>query len=525
MIKNIKLFLTVLIILLSAFTPLNSYADSPLINLYKERNELSYLAKPDIASLVFYSDFDFSAGEQLYYNKDIKDLLKKIENANELYSQSNVSASYYECRRILREMKPNDFYYMYLAYKFTQMGFYSLSKEAFSKVSDNEIWASHTENIKTNLIPLFELRLPEEIFMSELLCDIKFNNLTEESVKKLIKSDKSLSNSDYGSYIKAVAYYTEKNHKKALSEIEKALSKNPDNIEYIKCKAEILIALENRREALKTLDLIDKSNIIFTETIRSVDKIKYYILSSSGKNENEDKYNLAYYFYLNKDYPRAVKELTALVSKGELKKPAELLGKIYFITGKAESAEKLYEKCITKNKKVPFAYKGLGDILLSQKNYGQAYEKYKTAYRYDKKNPEILTALVVTAAKTNAAEEKYKYLLKLKKIAPTNFRTLYLCSKLTGDKDNHVLKSALKYNPFYPEGWLDLTEYEYRKDNLKMAEEYVNTAAFVTTDNPRYFYYKSLVNSSKNDITTALEDIKHSKEFAKQKGYGSYEKL
>ena len=502
-----------------------SYADSPLIDLYKGRNELSYLANSDISSLVFYSEYDFSADEQLYYNSDIKELIRKIDHAGELYNQSNVSTSYYECRKILREMKPNDFYYMYFAYKFAQMGFFSLAKEAVSKVKDSEIWNSHAESIKTNLIPLFELRLPEEIFMAELYCDIKFNNLTEESIKKLVKNGKTLSNSDYGSYVKAVAYYTEKKYKKALSEIEKALSKNSENIEYIKCKAEILIALENRKEALKTLNLIDEKNIIFIETIKSVDKIKYYILSSSGKNENENKYNLAYYFYLNKDYQRAMKELSALVSKGELKKPAELLGKIYFITGKTENAEKLYEKCVSKNKKASFAYKGLGDILLSQKDYERAYERYKTAYKYDKKNSEILTALVVTAAKTNAAEEKYKYLLKLKKIAPTNFRTLYLCSKFTGDKDNHVLKSSLKYNPFYPEGWLDLAEYEYNRDNIKMAEEYVNTAAFITKNNPRYFYYKSLVNSSKNDIKTALEDIKHAKAFINQEGYKTYEQL
>lgn len=524
MIKH-RLFFTILVLIFCVFSPLSVFADSSLIDLYKERNELSYLADTDVSSLIFYSEYDFSIDKQIYYNSDVKILLNKFAHAEELYNQSNVAVSYFEHRKILREMKPNDFYYMLLAYKFAGMGFFSLAEEAVSKVQDKEIWTSHIKTIKANMFPLIELKIPEEIFMAELICDIKFNNLTEESVNKLTKSDKVLANSDYGQYIKALAYYTEKNYKKALSEIEKALAKNSENIDYIKCKSEILVALGDKEEALKTLDEINKKNVLFIETIKSIDKIKYYILSSSGKNENENKYNLAYYFYLNKDYIRAIKELSALVTKGDIKKAPKLLGKIYFITGKTENAEKIYEKAILKNKKCAYAYKGQGDILLLQKDYEKAYEKYKLAYKYDKKDAEILTALIVTTMKTDKKAEKYKYLVKLKKVAPTNFRTLYLCSKLTGNEENHVLKASLKYNPFYSEGWLDLAQYEYNRDNLQMSEQYVNTAAFLTKNNPRYFYYKSLVNSSKNDIKTALEDLKHAKEFAKQKEYDINEQL
>ena len=505
--------------------PTGVYAENSLIELFQERTKLSYLANADVDSLVFYSEYDFSKDNKLYYNDDVRKLIARINHVEELYSQSNVSVAYFESRKIIREMKPNDFYYMIFAYKLAGMGFFSLAQEAVSKVKDKEIWQSHIDSIKTNMFPLISLTITEEIFMAELTCDITYNNLSEESINKMQKSDKVLYNSDYALYIRALAYYTEKNYKKALSEIEKAISKNSENINYIKSKSEILIADGDNKEALKTLESINKKDVIFIETIKSIDKVRYYILSQSGKNENENKYYLAYYFYLNKDYQRAIKELSALVTKGDLKKAPALLGKIYLLTGKTDNAEKLYEKCLLKNKKSSFAYKGQGDILLSKKEYDKAFEKYKTAFKYNKKDTDILVGLIVSAIKTNNNTEKYKYMVKLKKQAPKNFKTLYLCSKVIGDKDNHILKSSLKYNPFYPEGWLDLAQIEYDANNVPQAERYVNTAAFLTKNNPRYFYYKSLVNSSNNNIQIALQDIKQAKILSQKKEYEINEQL
>ena len=523
--KTYKLFLAIILILFSFFSPSVVLAENSLIELFQERTKLSFLANSDVDMLVFYSEYDYSKDAKINYNPSANQLIEKFNHIEELYSQSNVAVVYFDCRNILREMKPNDFYYMMFAYKLAGMGFFSLAQEAVSKIKDLEIWASHIETIKTNMFPVIPLTVTEEIFMSELISNITFKNLTEESINKLQKSDKTLYNSDYALYIRALAYYTEKNYKKALSEIEKAISKNPDNINYLKCKSEILNASGDKKEALKTLNSIDERNLIFIETVKSIDKVRYYILSQSGKNENENKYNLAYYFYLNKDYQRAIKELSALVAKGELKKSPQLLGKIYLLTGKTENAEKLYEKCILKNKKCAFAYKGQGDILLSKKEYEKAFEKYKIAYKYGKKDYEILVALIVSAIKTDKKTEKYKYVIKLRKLAPNNFKTLYLCSKITGDKDNHLLKAALKYNPFYPEGWLDLAQIAYDGDKLDEFEQYVNTAAFLTKNNPRYFYYKSLVNSSKNDIQTALADIKQAKKLSVKKEYEINEQL
>lgn len=523
--KTYRLILTIILILFSFLSPTVVLAENSLIELFQERTKLSFLADSDVDMLVFYSEYDYSKDTKINYNISAKQLMEKFNHIEELYSQANVSVAYFDSRKILREMKPNDFYYMMFAYKLAGMGFFSLAQEAVSKVKDLEIWVSHIESIKRNMMPAISLTVTEEIFMSELISNIKYKNLTEESINRLQKSDKTLYNSDYALYIRALAYFTEKKYKKALSEIEKAIFKNPDNINYIKSKSEILNADGAVKEALKTIDDIYEKDLIFIETEKSIDKIKYYILSQSGKNENENKYNLAYYFYLNKDYQRAIKELSVLVAKGEMKKSPQLLGKIYLLTGKTENAEKLYEKCILKNKRCAFAYKGQGDILLSKKEYEKALEKYKIAYKYNKKDYDILVALIVSAIKTDNKTDKYKYIVKLKKSAPKNFKTLYLCSKITGDTDNHLLKSALKRNPFYPDGWLDLAQIAYNNDRIEEMERYVNTTAFLTKNNPRYFYYKSLVNSSKNDIQTALADIKQAKKLSEKKEYDINEQL
>ena len=98
----------------------------------------------------------------------------------------------------------------------------------------------------------------------------------------------------------------------------------------------------------------------------------------------------------------------------------------------------------------------------------------------------------------NVEDEKEQIMTNIVRIRESVF-----AENIFDDKDNHILKASLKYNPFYPEGWLDLAQFEYTSDNISGAEKYVNTAAFLTKNNPRYFYYKSLVNSSKNDIQTA----------------------
>lgn len=482
-----------------------------------------YLSKTDLSELVHYSDYNIYYDEKLLYNPTAKQLIEKINAAQEHAKQSNVAVSYYEYRNILKTMTPNDFYYMFLAYRLSETGFFSLAEKAMSNVKDREIWEHHISSIKKYEVPILSLKTPEEVFFAELMADIIYNNMTDESLKRIDKADKALVNSDYASYIRAKAYFAEKKHKKALNEINRAISKNENKADYIKFKAEIQNDIGNQKDALKTLKKINEREIILAETHKDIDIIKYYALSNSSKKESESKYYLAYYFYLNKDYQRAINELNGLMLKGENKQAPELLGYLYILTGKMQEAQKLYEKCLLKNTKAAFAHKGLGDIFLYQKNYEKALDEYKLAYKYNKKDIETLVALTATNYIIKDEKETAKYLKKAQKKDPKNFKVLYLTSQIA--KDPKTVKESIKYNPFYPEGWLDLAQNSLQNNDLKNAEQYINAAAFITKRSPRYFYYKSILNTKKGNIETAQTDIERAAALAVEKGKVPHEQI
>lgn len=491
----------------------------------EQANLSSYLKDADLDSLIHFSEYDLYYDNKLYYNPEVKELIEKLNAAQKHFEQSNVSVSYFEYRTILKTMKSNDFYYMLLAYKLSQIGFFSLAHTAMNNIEDKEIWQPHIESIRKYCFPRLSLKTPEEVFFAELLADIIYNNMTDESLKRLEKAEKILVNSDYASYIKAKAYFTEKKYKRALNEINRALSKNADNINYIRFKAEILGVLHKDTEALKTLKLINQDEVIFVETHKNIEKIKYYTLSSSAKKENEKKYSLAYYFYLNQDYQRAINELNSLILKGETKKAPELLGYIYKVTENYEAAQNLYERYLAKHKKSSFAHKGAGDILIKASKYNEALSEYKLAYKYNKKDTETLIALAVTSFKTGDIQNSLKYLEKARRQDKNNFKVLYLSSKLLKDTGKQYLKMSLRYNPFYPEGWLDLAGSALSTKDTESAEKYINTAAFITKKSPRYFYYKSILNLEKENLETAQNDINRAKLLTNEKGKATYDEI
>ncbi|MGN0005656.1 MAG: hypothetical protein ACI37Z_06775, partial [Candidatus Gastranaerophilaceae bacterium] len=235
-----KSIIVFILILLSFCYSLNSVYSEDLNSLQKMQNELAVLKSSELSSLVFFSEYDFVYDTKLYYNPSTRDLIEKLSIAEKHCENANVAVAYYEYKKIIDTMSPNDFYYMLIAYNLTQRGFFSLAHNAMNKVEDKEIWASHIEAIRKYAFPYVNLKVTEEVFFAELLSDIVYNNMTNESLARLSKSESSLANSDYGCYLKSKAYFAEKKEKEALSEINKALAKNPQNMLYLRFKAEIL---------------------------------------------------------------------------------------------------------------------------------------------------------------------------------------------------------------------------------------------------------------------------------------------
>ena len=133
MLKKIILSLALII---SAFVSGNTNAYcANITNIQKEQAALSTSLKDaDLNTLIKSSEFDLYYDMKLYYNPTVRELINKINKAEQHFEKSNVAVSYYEYKHILQDMQPNDFYYMFLAYKLSQFGFFSLAHEAMSKI-------------------------------------------------------------------------------------------------------------------------------------------------------------------------------------------------------------------------------------------------------------------------------------------------------------------------------------------------------------------------------------------------------
>lgn len=518
----------ILFVILFVFTLLvagNVSFSADLSEIRIKQNELSYLRHSNLSELVFFSGYDVFYDRKLQYNPKVRQLVKEFESAEKLVEQSNVSVAYYEYRNIINKMEPNDFYYMTSAYKLSQLGYFSLAYLAMSKVQNREIWGEHINAIRKYFFPSIHLKVTEEVFLVGLYSDIVYNNLTDESLEKLEKSGNAIDKSDYASYLRARAYYEQKNYQNALNEINRAISVNSDNLNYKRFKAEILTADGRTKEALVCLKQLLSEEIPFSMIVKELDKIKYYSLSENTKDELLQKYYLAYYFYLNRDYPRAISELNMLLLKGEHKNSPKLLGQIYLLTEKYQEAEKLYEKVLSNDKKAYYAHKGMGDILLYKEKYKEALAEYKLAEKGLGKDVETLIALCVTSFKTKEYKQAYKYLEKVQKVDKDNYKVLYLSSQIQKDFGKQNLLNSLSKNVFYPEGWLDMARDAMDLNDTKSAEEYINTAAYITKNSPRYFYYKSLLNTANKNYDTALTDINRAKQIITEQGGVEHEQI
>lgn len=514
--KKFSVILFICLVILCNFLNCRVSA-SEISDIQTKQKELGFLKDEDLANLVFFSDYDMYFDRNLYYNPTARNIVNRINTAEEHWQKANVSVSFYEYRNTIKDMPQNDFYYMTMAYKLASIGFFSLAHSAMMKVQDKEIWEYHIDFLRQHCFPKTNLKVTEEVFFAGLLSDIVYNNMTDESLIKLEKNGQSLTDYDYAKYIRAQAYFAEKNYKEALVQINKAIFDNPNNIFYKKLKAEILSAADKEKEALSIVHQLENTDIIFTDIKKDIDKIKYHALSKVDKNETTQKYCLAYYFYLNRDYQRAINELKLLMMKGNNNQAAELLGKIYEITNMQDEAEKMYLKQIAKNKNCAFAHKGLGDIYLANGNYAGAYKEYQIAYKSNKNDLETLVGLTVAANKTNDGQNAKKYATKLLKANKTNYKALYINSKINTDKGNLNLKASISQNPLYSGGWLDLAQQALYSNDIVSAEEYINTAAYITKKDARYFYYKSILNTEKKDYKTAQTDINRAGQIVKER--------
>lgn len=437
-----------------------------------------------------------------------KEELKPFFSAMEKFTQSNVSIAYKNFNSIVVEDSLNDFQYMLMAYELSNVGLFNLAEISLTKVKDQELWGKYMKSLKDSSFPKHKLSYDDEIFLANIYTAINYNNLTQESISDLRKKDKILRKSDYADYLLSTALYKEKDYSKALWAINKAISSNSDNVNYLKFKAKILCEQEKYYEALEVIEDIESQHIVFSDLAREIDTMKYFVLSKTEKNELKAKYNLAYYMYLNNDYNRAIDELIPIAAKNKLPEANDLLAKIYFLNKNYNQANEEYKKLLTINKHYAPAYKGLGNICTLKNDYEKALKNFEKAQKYNKKDVDTLVNLSVISSLTNNHEKAFDFCNKTDNLKEDYYKAYYLKSKLYKDKSEFYLKKTLEYNPFYCNAWLDLANIEINKKHINTAKSYVDAAGFTEINNYRYYYYKGLISKATENNLDAENNFK-----------------
>jgi len=205
-------------------------------------------------------------------------------------------------------------------------------------------------------------------------------------------------NSDYNiveNYIQSKDYY------KALSEVNKILSNQPDDIKSLKLKINVLYLLDKYKEASDILD-----NVL--------------------KKYNKD-YELLYLSGLVnirlKKYKKAIDDLTVALETSD----NELLYKIYLARGIAFMNYELYdealqdlEKSLSINNSSPQTYTSLGMVNYYLRNYSTAVKNFELAIEKGDNNPETYFNLGMSYLKNDQKNKACQNFQKACSMGNTN---------------------------------------------------------------------------------------------------------
>ena len=445
------------------------------------------------------------------YSSDIKqntngnDAIRKYDEAKEKFSQGNITSAYRDFKDVVQLSKHNDFVNISLAYKFANLGFFSLSQEAMLNIEDNELYKNQIELIKQHLFPKTALSYDEEIYLAQNFTEIYFNNLAFEVVREMTKKTDLLKKSDYANYILAQGYINLKEYNKALNAINKAISMNPDNANYQKIKAQIFCENNKFSDAIKVTEQLLAKDIDIMNYRKEALALKYFTLAKASKHRSETKFYLANYFLNTGDTQRAIKELSQNIAQDKKDfASAALLGEIYFKQKDFDKAAENFEKSYKLKKSYIPALKGMGDLNYYKKDYRTALAFYQKAVKKDKKNPVLNALAAICCNNTEQPEKAENYKEKAVLYGKNNAQVFYILSKFSTKDKERYLKKAISSNPTYSEAWLDLTELALTECDLNLAKKYLYPVKSLDSKNYRYTYFSELIK--KKGIPSGVEN-------------------
>ncbi len=459
----------------------------------------------DFLRLLTYSQNENSSA----YTADNIDYAKKYAEANEKFSQGNITSAYKDYKLILQNGANDDFVNLGFAYKFANMGLFTLAQEAINNIQDRETYNHQIQLMKSKLFPMVVLSYDDEIKLAQNYTEIYYNNLAFEVARELSRLPDKLKRADYAHYILSQAYYNTKEYNKAINEINRAISINPDNINYQKYKAQIFCETNRLSDSLKIMEELLAQDINILDYKKDLEGLYYYTLAKATKDRELSKFYLAQYFLKTGDYNRAIKELNQNISSDSKDyRSMTLLAEIYFKQNNLADSMDMFEKAYKVKKNYAPTLMGIANMYLFKKDYKNALDYFIKAYKKDKKNDEAMIKAALCYKMLNMTDKSVEFTNKVFEKSNVDAKIYYLASKVDDIKNTQYLKKAVALDPLMTEAWLALADMAIQNNRLELARSYLKPVKYVDNKNSRYYYYHGLINKKLGHIDAARSDFK-----------------
>lgn len=407
--------------------------------------------------------------------------------AFERFKNSNIKPAYDDFKNLFENANASDFFYMRMAEEMANIGFYSLSELAMSKIKEKDIANIVVEDIKHYYFPAQQMRQKKELYLAELYSNIVYNEQTAEVLNELNQMDTSVDGADYASYLQAFALTKNNEFEKARIYIDKAVSLNPHNLNYQALQVEILAQVNEPKGALKIINKLKKQQIYSVTFTNKINSLEEYVLYKLAKKDSAKNYHLGYYYYWEKAYEKAARTLLAIEKKNA--DMNALLARIYYDTQD-------YDKAFgfaSKSKSSALANEVLGDYYSDKEDFRNALKCYSKASSIDKKQLKYREKLAQCYLALGQ-EEKAKNLFENVIMTSNNaYLSYYNLAKLDSSKELPYLRKSVAINMMFTDGWLALADSELRKENLDSADKYLKIVKSIDENNFKYYYYLGLL--------------------------------
>ena len=453
----------------------------------------------------------FSQNDSNIASSEKIDYAKKYAEANEKFTQGNITSAYKDYKAILDASSREDFVNLGFAYKFANMGLFTLAQEAINNVQDRELYNNQIQLIKSKLFPQVVLSYDDEILLAQNYTEIYYNNLAFEVARDMNKLPDRLKRSDYAHYILSQAYYNIKEYNKAINEINRALSINPDNVNYIKYKAQIFCETNKLSDAVKLLDNLLEGNTNILDYRNDIEGLRYYTLAKATKDREKSSFYLANYFLRAGDKQRAIKELNQNISSDpKAYNSMTMLADIYFKQNKLSEAMDLYEKAYKVKKTNPATLMGIANLYMFKKDYRNAADFFVKAAKKDKNNAQALIQASYCYKMLNMTDKSAEYANKALEKKNIDASVYYTASKINEIKNIQYLKKAVSTDPLYTDAWLDLADIALNSGRADLAEKYTKNVQYIDKNNYKAYYYFGLIDKKQGNKAAAAANFKKS---------------